>query len=198
MQPGENHKEGEHPTGHHDDGSHAGHLGAPHGGPPGGLTGGGHPPYPPPMAMSPFGPGPPPFFRMSMHLSKPDPRDSEVELKDSYQVWEYFVAPRTQKELLHRYWVLKRTMFGQDPIKEDPNSTNLMYWFTEFVKIINDIRMWNVENIDIKWRFYLAYPLALSPLFLFRKHKFRRLIPSTILTWYFVLPEETKAIIRAK
>ena len=83
-------------------------------------------------------------------------------------------------------------------MKEDPSSKNLLHWVGEFLNLINDIRMWNVQNIDIKWRFYLAYPLVLSPLFLFRKRKFRKLIPSTYLTWYFILPEQTKAIVRAK
>lgn len=156
------------------------------------------PPQSAPQFVNPFGQGPPPFLRMSIHLSHPDPRDSEVELKDNYQPWEYFLAPTTQKELLHKYCVLKRTLFGQDPMVEDPESKNLLYWFGEFLTAVNDVRMWNVKNIDIKWRFYLSYGLALSPLFLFKKHKLRRCIPATVLTWYFMLPEFTKAIVRAK
>lgn len=184
MQPGEDHTHTEQHAEHHGEVAATHHQEAPH--------------HAAPHISSPFGQGPPPFMRMSIHLSQPDPRDSEVELKDSYQAWEYFLAPRTQGELLHKYCVLKRTIFGQDTMKEDPQSKNLLYWFGEFFNLVNDIRMWNVKNIDIKWRFYLSYGLALSPIFLFKKHKLRRCIPATILTWYFMLPEETKAIVRAK
>ena len=160
--------------------------------PPTGMPHVGHP-----TMGGPWGKGPPPFLKMSIYLNKPDPRDADITLKDSYQAWEYFVAPRSQRELMHKYSVLRRQMFGVDTTKQDPESKPLVYYLFQISSGIQDIRKMICENLDIKTRFYLAIPIALSPLYLAKRRSLKRVIPVTFFTWYWLLPEHLKAILRA-
>ena len=148
------------------------------------------------MPQMPWGQGPPPFMKMSLHLSKPSEGQKKVELKDQYDAVEYFTAPESQHELLHKYSVLKRSLFGQDPKVEDPNSKSLLYYGYEFVKGVQDFRLTIVQNLDLKTRFYLGHALWIT-FTLFSRKKIRRIIPYYFLSHFWVCPENIKAILRA-
>ena len=119
-------------------------------------------------------------------------------LRFDYQPWEYFLAPKDQAELTHKYSVLRRSVTQEDVQKSEEGSTSLR----ESINCVRDTIRSTRTNIQsgtsLQVRYYGAIPLILSPLLLFRSKRPRRILSMYGLTSYFVLPEPIRAILDAK
>ena len=49
----------------------------------------------------------------------------EPRLRYDYQPWEYFLAPKTQEEITHKYSILRRTVLSDKIEKPDPESMSI-------------------------------------------------------------------------
>mmetsp|Transcript_30873 Transcript_30873/g.35269 ORF Transcript_30873/g.35269 Transcript_30873/m.35269 type:complete len:84 (+) Transcript_30873:318-569(+) len=83
-------------------------------------------------------------------------------------------------------------------MKEDPESKSLGNYLVEVANYVQDFRQYMLENLDIKIRFYSCYAISLSPLYFARKHKIGKMCKLMFLSWYFIFPEQLKAILRTK
>ena len=135
--------------------------------------------------------------KMEQMMKMQEMMKMKASLKDSYQPWEYFVAPSNPMEYMHRFNILKRKIFNED-IKGDPSTWCLRQYLGNAYQYILDIQKAIRDSASLQTRYYSTYAIMLSVLILARKRRIKKLWISYVATSIWIYPEHIAAVLNAK